>query len=122
MGMCPVIAATALSILGLGILAPVWMWLSAALLVAGLVGLVLDFRRHRSIIPMALFAAGGTLLWLGRYSPLGGTGWQGWPEWGSGGLLVLAAFVLNLRARAPRCAVKPAGPPDTAATAGEVKA
>ena len=99
MGLCPVLMATALSTIGLGVLAPIWMWLTAVLLIAGLVGYALDYRYHSQSAPMILFVAGGLLLWAGRYSPLGGTGWQGWPLWGSGGLLVLAAFVLNLRAR-----------------------
>jgi hypothetical protein len=65
MGLCPVTAATALSIFGLGILAPVWMWLSAGLLVAGLAGFILDYRRHRQIVPTALICSG-------RNAPVGG--------------------------------------------------
>jgi hypothetical protein len=99
MGLCPVLTATMLSTIGLGVLAPIWMWLSAALLIAGLVGYMLDYRYHGQSTPVILFMAGGLLLWTGRYSPLGATGWQGWPIWGSGGLLVLIAFVLNLWAR-----------------------
>src|SRR5919109_5317076 len=99
MGLCPVLTATALSTIGLGVLAPIWMWLSAALLVTGLVGHTLDYRYHRQSPPVILFVAGGLLLWAGRYSPLGGTGLQAWPLWGSGGLLVLSAFALNLWAR-----------------------
>ncbi len=99
MGLCPVLTATALSTVGLGILAPIWMWLSTALLIAGLVGYSLDYRYHHQSAPVILFVSGGLLLWVGRYSPLGGTGWEGWPLWGSGGLLVLAAFALNLWAR-----------------------
>lgn len=99
MGLCPVLTATALSTIGLGVLAPVWMWLSAVLLVTGLVGYALDYHSHHQSAPMILFVAGGLLLWAGRYSSLGGTGLDGWQLWGSGGLLVLAAFALNLRAR-----------------------
>jgi hypothetical protein len=109
MGLCPVLTATALSTIGLGVLATIWMWLSAALLVAGLVGYALDYRYHRQSAPTILFVAGGLLLWVGRYSPLGETGWQGWPLWGSGGLLVLAAFALNLWARSHTHAVRAKG-------------
>ena len=109
MGLCPVLTATALSTIGLGVLAPIWMWLSAALLVAGLVGYALDYRYHRQIAPVILFVVGGLLLWVGRYSPLGGTGWQGWQLWGSGGLLVLTAFALNLRIRSHTRAVSADG-------------
>lgn len=110
MGLCPVLAATALSAVGLGILTPVWMWLSGVLLVAGLVGYAFDYRCHRQYTPVLLFVVGGLLLWAGRYSSLGGTGWQGWPLWGSGGLLVLSAFAVNRRARSSTCVVKPAKP------------
>jgi hypothetical protein len=110
MGLCPVLAATALSAVGLGILAPIWMWLSGGLLVAGLVGYAFDYRCHRRLTPVLLFVFGGILLWVGRYSPFGGTGWQGWPLWGSGGLLVLSAFVLNLRVRSSSCVVKAVKP------------
>jgi hypothetical protein len=113
MGLCPVLAATALSAVGLGILAPLWMWLSGGLLVAGLAGYAFDYRCHRQPTPVLLFVVGGILLWVGRYSPLGETGWQGWPIWGSGGLLVLRAFALNLRARSSSCAVRPAKLPQS---------
>jgi hypothetical protein len=106
MGLCPVLMATSLSTIGLGVLAPIWMWLSGALLVAGLVGYALDYRHHRQIAPVILFMVGSLLLWTGRYSPLGRTGWEGWPLWGSGGLLVLTAFVLNLRVRSHIRAVR----------------
>jgi hypothetical protein len=99
MGMCPVLATTALASIGLGMAAPIWMWLSGVFLIAGVVIYALDYRCHRQIAPVLLFIAGGLLLWAGRYSLLGGTGWQGWPIWGSGGVLAVAAFVFNLRAR-----------------------
>jgi hypothetical protein len=109
MGMCPVLAATALVSMGLGLAAPFWMWLSVTMLVAGAVIYALDYRCHRQIAPVMLFAVGGLLLWAGRYSVLGGTGWQSWPIWGAGGVLVLAAFVVNLRARRI-CVVKASSP------------
>ena len=109
MGLCPVLMATALSTIGLGVLAPIWMWVSAALLVAGLVGYALDYRYHRQSAPLILFVVGGLLLWAGRYSPLGGTGWQAWPLWGSGGLFVLTAFALNLWVRSHTRAVRANG-------------
>jgi hypothetical protein len=109
LGLCPVLMATALSTIGLGVLEPIWMWLSAALLVTGLVGYALDYRYHRQSAPVILFVGGGLLLWAGRYSPLGGTGWQGWPLWGSGGLLVLTAFALNLWVRSHTRAVRANG-------------
>ena len=109
MGLCPVLMATSLSAIGLGVLAPIWMPLSAALLVAGLVGYVLDYRYHRQSAPVILFMVGSLLLWAGRYSPLGGTGLQGWPLWGSGGLFVLAAFALNLWVRSHTLAVRANG-------------
>jgi hypothetical protein len=99
MGLCPVLMATALSTIGLGVLAPVWMWLSAALLVTGLIGYALDYRYHHQSVPVILFVVGALLLWAGRYSPLGGTGWQGWPLWGSGACSYWRHFALNLWAR-----------------------
>lgn len=109
-GLCPTLAAATLSVAGMGILSPVWIWLSGGLLIAGLIGYAFDYRCHRQHIPILLFVIGGLLLWAGRYSPLGGTGWQGWPLWGSGSLLVLIAFTLNLQARSRICVVKPAKP------------
>jgi hypothetical protein len=99
MGMCPVLAATVLISIGLGVAAPFLMWLSGAFLIAGMIIYALDYRCHRQIAPMTFFAAGSLLLWAGRYSVLGGTGLHAWPIWGSGSLLVLAALVFNLRAR-----------------------
>lgn len=108
MGMCPVMMVTALTAVGLGIMAPVWMWLTGAFLVGGAVIYALDYRCHRQMWPVTLFVVGSLLLWAGRYSAFGGTGWQGWPFWGAGGLLVLTAFGLNLRARSQICVIKPA--------------
>jgi hypothetical protein len=113
MALCPLTAAAALTLAGLGVLAPAWMWISMVLLVAGLVGYAFDYRCHRQIAPLMLFASAGLLLWAGRYTPLGGTGWEGWPLWGSGSLLALGAFGLNVRARSLSCVVRPAKPAAT---------
>jgi len=99
MGLCPLLAATVLTSVGLGVAAPVLMWLSVALLTTGVVIFALDYRCHRQTTPTILFAAGTLLLWGGCYLLLAGTGWQGWLAWGSGGVLAVAAFVFGLRAR-----------------------
>jgi hypothetical protein len=110
MGFCPVLATIALASIGMSAFVPVWMWLSGALLITGLVMLGLEYRCHRQLTPIILSVGGSFLLWVGRYSPIGGTGWEGWPIWGAGGVAVLAAFVLNVRARSRICVVKPAKP------------
>ncbi|MBI3260951.1 hypothetical protein HYZ64_01090 [Candidatus Berkelbacteria bacterium] len=96
-GACPLCwvgSASLLTYIGLGVLIPVWRAIAFGLLGIGLVGFLLDLRVHRNIYPVALLLGGGLLLYIGRYV-LGGGGFTGWPIWGPGALLVVAAVVYN---------------------------
>lgn len=104
-GICPALVATALASVGLGVLTPIWLWLSAAFLLIGLAGFWLDYRRHRKVLPLILFMVGGLLLFVGRYTRYGGTGWEAWEIWGPGALFVLTAFIANLRLRPQVCGI-----------------
>lgn len=98
-GVCPLCwvgSASFLTYVGLGALIPYWRWISFALIGLGLVGFLLDYRAHRNLLPVLLLVGGGILLYLGRYV-FGGAGFGGWPIWGLGALLVVAAVVLNRR-------------------------
>ena len=106
-GVCPLCwaaSASFLSYLGLGILIPFWRKIAIAFLLLGLIGFILDYRRHRNIVPLILLAVGGTTLYLGRYIFViqpklhifsGIQGFAGWPIWGLGGLMIIAAVVYN---------------------------
>lgn len=96
-GLCPALVATALATIGLGVLTPLWIWLSAAFLLLGVAGFWLAYRQHGQALPFLLFAIGGILLFAGRYTRYGGTGWEGWELWGPGTVLVVAAFIANIR-------------------------
>jgi len=96
-GLCPALIASVLATVGLGVLTPIWVWLSAAFLLLGVAGFWLSYRQHRQALPLLLFTMGGILLFVGRYTPYGGTGWDGWELWGPGTVLVLAAFIANVR-------------------------
>lgn len=96
-GVCPLcVAATAsvLSWLGLAALIPIWRQLSFALLGLGVIGFLLDARKHRQIAPIILLTGGGVLLYLGRYV-YGGRGFTGWPIWGPGAVIVFGAVFYN---------------------------
>lgn len=96
-GACPLCwvgSASLLTYLGLGALIPVWRTITFGLLAIGLVGFLLDLRAHRNVYPVSLLLVGGLLLYLGRYV-YGGAGFTGWPIWGPGALLVVAAVVYN---------------------------
>ena len=103
MGLCPLLVAGALASVGLGVLAPVWLWLSAAFLAVGLAGFWLDYRQHGNVLPLLLFIGGSLLLFTGRYTRYGGDGWEAWEIWGPGTVLVVAAFIRNLRLRRTTC-------------------
>ena len=98
-GVGMVLAATVLIPIGLGVVAPLLMWLSGALLTTGVMIFALDYRCHRQTTPTILFTSGTLLLWGGCYLLLAGTGWQAWSIWGSGGVLAVAAFVFSVQAR-----------------------
>lgn len=98
-GACPLCwvgSASLLTYLGLGSLIPVWRWIVFTLLGIGLIGFIFDFRAHRNPWPLSVLILGGILLYLGRYV-YGGAGFTGWPIWGLGGLLVIAATIYNKR-------------------------
>lgn len=103
MGLCPALVASALASIGLGVLTPIWVWLSAGILALGLAGFWLDFQQHRKIGPLLLFSAGSILLFVGRHTRYGGIGWEAWEIWGPGALFVVAAFLRNLRLRPKAC-------------------
>ena len=106
-GVCPLCwaaSASFLSYVGLGVLIPVWRKIAIAFLVLGLIGFVLDYRRHRNPIPLIFLIVGGIALYLGRYVFViqpklhifsGIEGFAGWPIWGLGGLMIIAAVVYN---------------------------
>lgn len=104
-GLCPLLVATSLASIGLGVLAPLWLWLSVGFLVIGLAGFWLDYRQHKNLIPLILFIGGSILLFTGRYTPYGGLGYAAWEIWGSGGVLVLIAFIRNLTLRPKSCSL-----------------
>ena len=96
-GACPLCwigSASLLTYLGLGALIPIWKWVVLIFLGLGLVGFAFDFRSHRNPYPLALLAAGGALLYLGRYV-YGGIPFGGWQIWGPGAVLVLIAVFYN---------------------------
>lgn len=56
-GVCPLCwaaSASFLSYIGLGVLIPFWRKIAIAFLLLGLIGFILDYRRHRNIIPLTL--------------------------------------------------------------------
>lgn len=96
-GVCPVcvaVSASVLSWLGLAALIPVWRWIAFSLLGLGLIGFVLDWKKHKNIAPAILLIVGGVLLYLGRYV-YGGRQFTGWPIWGPGAVLVITATLYN---------------------------
>ncbi|MEX0617027.1 MAG: hypothetical protein WD231_04450 [Candidatus Woykebacteria bacterium] len=98
-GACPLCwigSASLLTYLGLGALIPIWRQLAFATLAIAGIGFLLDFRSHKNIIPLVLIVVGGGLLYLGRYV-YGGVDFTGWPIWGLGGVLVVAAVIYNKR-------------------------
>lgn len=106
-GVCPLCwaaSASFLSYIGLGLLIPVWRKIAIGFLILGVIGFILDYRRHRNIIPLILLTIGGIILYMGRYIFVvqpklhifsGLEGFAGWPIWGFGGLLVIAAVIYN---------------------------
>lgn len=106
-GVCPLCwaaSASFLSYIGLGALIPFWRKIAIAFLVLGLIGFVLDYRRHRNPIPLIFLIVGGIALYWGRYVFViqpklhifsGIEGFAGWPIWGFGGLLIIAAVFYN---------------------------
>ena len=103
-GVCPVCVAFSASVLtwlGLAALIPIWRPIAFSLLALGIVGFILDWRKHRNFLPLALIIGGGALLYLGRYV-WGGPEFSGWPIWGPGALLVVAAVFLNRRLFRPK--------------------
>lgn len=98
-GLCPACVAASASVLswlGLGVLIPVWRPIAFGLLGFGVIGFVRDLRKHRRVMPVALLVAGGLFLYVGRYV-FGGPEFAGWPIWGLGAFLVLAAVLFNRR-------------------------
>lgn len=98
-GFCPACVAASASILtwlGLGVLIPVWRPIAFSLLFLGLLGFILDWRKHRNIVPILLLIAGGALLYLGRYV-FGGKNFGGWQIWLPGAFLVISAAFYNRR-------------------------
>lgn len=96
-GVCPLCwagSAALLTYVGLGALIPAWRWIAFAFVGIGLIGFLFDYRSHRDIKPTLLLIAGGFLLYLGRYV-FGGEGFGGWPIWGFGAALIIAAVVYN---------------------------
>jgi len=96
-GACPLCwigSASLLTYLGLGSLVPLWKWLVLGLLTLSLIGFILDYRFHRNVYPLAFLIVGGVLLYAGRYI-YGGPGFDGWPIWGPGAVLVLIAVFYN---------------------------
>lgn len=96
-GVCPAcvaVSAALLSWLGLGFLIPIWRPIAFTLLALGLIGFLVDLRKHRNLLPLVLLIAGSFLLYLGRYV-YGGPEFTGWPIWGPGALLVVAAVWWN---------------------------
>ena len=106
-GVCPLCwaaSASFLSYIGLGILIPFWRKIAIAFLLLGLIGFIVDYRRHRNIVPLILLLVGGVTLYMGRYIFVvfpklhilsGIEGFAGWPIWGLGGLMIIAAVVYN---------------------------
>ena len=106
-GVCPLCwaaSASFLSYIGLGILIPVWRKIALAFLILGTVGFVLDYRRHKNIIPLILLIFGGATLFMGRYVFVvqpklhifsGLEGFSGWPIWGLGGVMIIGAVIYN---------------------------
>lgn len=98
-GACPLCwvgSASLLTYLGLGALIPIWRTIAFSLLGIASIGFFLDFRSHKSPIPLFLLIAGTIFLYLGRYV-YGSPEFGGWPIWGTGGVLILAAIVYNKR-------------------------
>lgn len=106
-GVCPLCwaaSASFLSYIGLGVLIPFWRKIAIAFLLLGLIGFILDYRRHRNIIPLTLLLIGGATLYVGRYIFVvqpklhifsGIEGFAGWPIWGLGGILIIVAVFYN---------------------------
>lgn len=108
-GVCPLCwaaSASFLSYIGLGAFIPFWRKITITFLLLGLIGFIVDYRRHRNIVPLILLAVGGTSLYLGRYIFViqpklhvfsGIEGFAGWPIWGPGAALVIIAVFFNRR-------------------------
>lgn len=106
-GVCPLCwaaSASFLSYIGLGILIPFWRKIAIAFLLLGFIGFILDYRRHRKIIPLILLTVGGITLFVGRYVFVvqpklhifsGLEGFAGWPIWGLGGAMIIGAVIYN---------------------------
>lgn len=106
-GVCPLCwagSAAFLSYVGLGVLIPVWRIIALSFLILGLIGFILDYRRHKNILPLILLIVGGITLFVGRYvfvvrptlhvfSDL--EGFAGWPIWGIGGIFIIVAVFYN---------------------------
>lgn len=106
-GVCPLCwaaSASFLSYIGLGVLIPFWRKIALAFLILGTIGFVLDYRRHKNIIPLILLIVGGITLFVGRYVFViqpklhifsGIEGFAGWQVWGVGGILIIIAVIYN---------------------------
>lgn len=96
-GVCPACmtaSAALLSWLGLGFLIPVWRPIALTLLALGVIGFIADLTKHKNPLPLILLMFGGWLLYVGRYV-YGGPQFTGWQIWLPGGILVIAAVILN---------------------------
>lgn len=96
-GVCPACwigSASLLTYLGLGSLIPLWRQLAFAILFIAGIGFLLDYRSHGNFMPLILLILGSFLLYLGRYV-YGGSGFGGWPIWGLGALIIVAAVIYN---------------------------
>lgn len=96
-GVCPLCwagSAAFLTYVGLGALIPVWQAIVFVILAIGLIGFAFDYRSHKNPWPLILYVIGGITLYLGRYV-FGGADFTGWPIWGTGAALIVAAVVYN---------------------------
>lgn len=106
-GICPLCwagSAAFLSYIGLVALIPIWRKIAFTFLILGAIGFVLDYRRHKNIIPLILLIIGGITLFMGRYIFVvqpklhifsGIEGFAGWPVWGMGGIFIIIAVIYN---------------------------
>ncbi len=93
-GVCPLCwtgSAALFTYLGLGSLIPLWQWLAGILLAFGLIGFYFDYRAHKNIFPIILYAIGATGLFIGRYI------FGGVFLWLPSALFILVAVVYNKR-------------------------
>lgn len=97
-GVCPLCwvgSASLLTYAGLGVLIPVWRWITFGLIGLGAVGFLFDYRAHKNPKPFILLVVGAILLYIGRY--VFSSTWGAWWIWGPGAFLIITAVVYNKR-------------------------